>query len=135
MPDPPRRSDRPPGGPTAKQSLERLRDDHRGGGLPHPGTLGPAIAEVIRLRGIVQTRGHAELKTAWQAAAEPILGSAIAAQTEPVAIKRGTLEIAAPSAAIKARIEGFHKAELLANFQKEQPRQGVKAIKVVLRGR
>jgi predicted nucleic acid-binding Zn ribbon protein len=95
-----------------------------------PRHLSGALSELIALRGLARVQGDSQLAAVWQ----DVAGSAIAAQTRPLGIRRGVLLIGVANAPLLSELAAFHKEELLEEFRKNHADLKIRGLKFRLRG-
>jgi predicted nucleic acid-binding Zn ribbon protein len=89
-----------------------------------PKRVGDVLAQLVQKKGYAQVRSEQAHRDAWQAAAGP----AFAAVTEPGAIRRGVLEVAAANSLVMQELV-FEKERLLAAMQQALPDAGIKQLR------
>ncbi len=85
----------------------------------------------MAMRGIGRIRGDRQLLEGWQATAGP----EIAAGSRPTILKNGVLQILVTSSTLLGELVSFHKADLLAKLQAEQPHWKVRDLKFRLQSK
>ena len=89
-----------------------------------------AIGDWLQESGLLSQPARAELERAWRAAA----GRTIASQTRLIGLRREQLWVQVGSAPLRAELEGFRKAELLARLRQEYTRRHISGIRFLVCG-
>ena len=95
-----------------------------------PRSLGEAISELIRARGLARRNSDRQLSELWKQAA----GDRIAAVTRVEGLKRGVLQISVSNAAMLNELVSFHRQNLLKQLKSLDEKQRIQNIKFRLRG-
>lgn len=98
---------------------------------PEPGSLGEAISELIRVRGLARKNSNRQLEQVWK----EIAGERIASATHVLGLKRGVLEIAVENAAMLNELVSFHRHRLLKELQGFDQRTRVRDVRFRLQRR
>jgi predicted nucleic acid-binding Zn ribbon protein len=89
-----------------------------------PLPISELVAEVISRRGIGRTQSLGVRDAAWRAA----LGEALAKQTRPGAVRRGTLEVIVANSTLLQELT-FQKTEILKRLTQHAPELAVQSIR------
>ncbi len=92
--------------------------------------LGRALEAWLGEAGFLSDSARADLERAWREAA----GEGLAAQTRLVGLRREQLWVEVTSAPLRAELEGFRKAELLAGLRERYTRRHISDIRFVVSG-
>ncbi|MEM9703635.1 MAG: DUF721 domain-containing protein, partial [Planctomycetota bacterium] len=95
-----------------------------------PPTLGAALAELIRLKGVAGSGENAQLARDWRAAA----GDRIADRTRPIGVRHGVLHVGVQNSALLGELASFHKENLLSAMQQRMPETRLRGLKFKLNG-
>ena len=95
-----------------------------------PPTLGAALAELIRIKGVAGGGGDAQLSKHWREAA----GDRVADRTRVVGVRHGVLHVGVQNSALLGELAGFHKHRLLAAMRDRLPETGLRGVKFKLNG-
>ena len=95
-----------------------------------PPTLGAALQELLRLKGVADAGGNRQLADAWRAAA----GDRVADRTRVVGVRHGTLHVGVQNSALLGELASFHRDRLLADLREKLPESRLKALKFKLNG-
>ncbi|MFH5805018.1 DUF721 domain-containing protein [Alienimonas sp. DA493] len=95
-----------------------------------PPTLGAALAELIRIKGVASTGESTQLAQDWRAAA----GDRIADRTRVIGVRHGALHVGVQNSALLGELASFHKDRLLAEMQRRMPETRLRALKFKLNG-
>ena len=95
-----------------------------------PPTLGAALAELIRIKGVASTGESTQLSKDWRAAA----GDRIADRTRVVGVRHGVLHVGVQNSALLGELASFHKDRLLAEMQRRLPETRLRGLKFKLNG-
>lgn len=101
------------------------------GAASEPQHVSRALSELIALRGLARFRGEAELANIWN----ELAGSAIAAQTRVLGIRRNVLNVGVSNSALLSELASFYRTELLQKLQERWPELQIKELKFRLDGR
>ncbi|NNJ26830.1 DUF721 domain-containing protein [Alienimonas chondri] len=95
-----------------------------------PPTLGAALAELIRIKGVASTGESTQLAKDWRAAA----GDRIADRTRVVGVRHGMLHVGVQNSALLGELASFHKDRLLGEMQRRLPESRLRGLKFKLNG-
>ena len=95
-----------------------------------PPTLGAALAELIRIKGVAGAGGDAELSKHWRAAA----GDRVADRTRVVGVRNGALHVGVQNSALLGELASFHKDRLLDEMKRRLPAARIRSVKFKLNG-
>ena len=95
-----------------------------------PPTLGAALAELIRIKGVAGAGGDAELSKHWRAAA----GDRVADRTRVVGVRNGALHVGVQNSALLGELASFHKSRLLDEMKRRLPAARIRSVKFKLNG-
>lgn len=92
--------------------------------LHGPQPIRELVAEIITRRGIGRTRSLGVRDAAWREA----LGEALAKQTRPGAVRRGTLEVFVANSTLLQELT-FQKTEIVTRLTRHAPELAVQNLK------
>ena len=95
-----------------------------------PPTLGAALQELMRLKGVADAGGNKRLQDAWRAAA----GDRVADRTRVAGLKHGTLHVGVQNSALLGELASFHQHRLLAALREALPESRLRGLKFKLNG-
>ena len=95
-----------------------------------PPTLGAALQELMRLKGVADSGGNQQLQKAWREAA----GGRVADRTRVVGVKHGVLHVGVQNSALLGELASFHKTRLLEDLRAALPESRLKSLKFKLNG-
>ena len=95
-----------------------------------PPTLGAALAELIRIKGVAGRGESAQLAQDWRAAA----GDRIADRTRVVGVRHGVLHVGVQNSALLGELASFHKDRLLDEMRRRLPESRLRGLKFKLNG-
>lgn len=98
--------------------------------MSEPVPLSSAISELIALRGYARRQADRDLREIWG----EVAGPGWAAQSRPVKVARGILQVEVTSAALWSELTAFHTPELTRRLQRAAPHLRVKSIRFRLAG-
>ena len=95
-----------------------------------PPTLGAALQELMRLKGVADAGGNRRLADAWRKAA----GDRIADRTRVIGVRHGALHVGVQNSALLGELASFHQARLLDAMRDALPESRLKGLKFKLNG-
>ena len=95
-----------------------------------PPTLGAALAELIRIKGVASTGESTQLARDWRAAA----GDRIADRTRVIGVRHGALHVGVQNSALLGELASFHQDRLLTEMRRRLPESRLRTLKFKLNG-
>jgi len=95
-----------------------------------PPTLGAALAELIRIKGVAGSGESTQLAKDWRAAA----GDRIADRTRVIGVRHGVLHVGVQNSALLGELASFHKDRLLDEMRRRMPESRLRGVKFKLNG-